>query len=608
MKPCENAPLADAMSTPQAIARTILDGFEKRWAQFRALSAAAKERFEKADWAGAHALGQLGIGTYDERVHESVESVLHLYPDARSDETLWPRVKQAYIALLYDHKRPECAETFYNSVACRVLDRTYYRNEYIFWRQAVATEFIDADDVTWRCWYPTSGTLLSTFGAIARSLGLSVPFEDLRRDLRRVLLAFREHLPGMRERQLNFQVQVLSSLLFRDKGAYVVGRILNGNQQTPFVACLRHSPSGRGLHVDALLLKGEHLAALFSLSRAYFILDMDVPSEFVAFLNQLMPGKSKAELYTSVGLQKQGKTLFYRDLHSSLKHSTDAFVLAPGVRGMVMMVFTLPSFPWVFKVIRDEFPPPKQVTREEVRAKYLLVKYHDRVGRLPDALEYSDVLFPAGRMHPEVMQELERSCARSVEREGDRLVVKHLYVERRMTPLDLWLQHADEAQQRHGVDELGLAIRDLAEANIFAGDLLVKNFGITGRGRVVFYDYDEISLLTDVTFRRLPSARDEAEESSAEPWFHVGARDVFPEEFLRFLFPPGRLRDLFVEMHGELLDPAWWIERQEEIRSGKQPDFVPYPGEVRLGRLPGRRPPAMDPGARRPNAGLLTSG
>jgi isocitrate dehydrogenase kinase/phosphatase len=575
------------MSTPQALARTILDGFEKRWAQFRALSASAQEAFERGDRARAHELSRLGIGTYDERVQESVEAVLRLYPEARTEETLWPQVKQALIVLLYDHKRPECAETFYNSVACRVLDRTYYRNEYIFWRQAVATEFIEADDVTWQCWYPDTRNLLTTFRAIARSLRLSLPFENLRRDLRKVMIALREHLPGQRERQLNFQVQVLSSLFFRDTGAYVVGRLLNGNQQTPFVACLRHASSGRGLYVDALLVKPEHLAGLFSLSRAYFIVDMDVPSEYVAFLNQLMPGKSKAELYTSVGLQKQGKTLFYRDLQGSLKHSTDAFVFAPGARGLVMMVFTLPSFPWVFKVIRDEFPPPKQITRDEVRAKYLLVKYHDRVGRLPDAMEYSDVLFPAERMHPTVLAELERSCARSVDREGDRLVLRHLYVERRMTPLDLWLDRADLAQQSHAIREFGRAIRDLADANIFPGDLLLKNFGITGRGRVVFYDYDEISLLTDVSFRRMPTARDEVEEAAAEPWFHVGARDVFPEEFLRFLFPPGRLRELFLEMHGDLLDPVWWVARQEEVRAGRQPDPIPYPEDVRLGRIVG---------------------
>jgi len=575
------------MSTPQAIARTILEGFEKRYSQFRAISAAAKELFEKADWVGGRDLSRLGIGLYDERVREAVASVLALYPDARTDESLWSQVKQAYIALLYDHKRPECAETFYNSVACRVLARTYYRNEYIFWRQAVATEFIEADDPTWTSWYPTPGNLLSTFGAMARSLGLSLPFENLRRDLRNVLSALRQRFPGKRwERHLNFQVQLLSSLFFRDRAAYVVGRIVNGTQETPIVVSLRHTATGRALRVDAVLLRDEHLAALFSLSRAYFLVDMEVPAAVVAFLHQLMPSKSSAELYTSVGLGKQGKTLFYRDLHAALKHSDDAFIVAPGARGLVMMVFTLPSFPWVFKVIRDEFPPPKQVTREEVRAKYLLVKYHDRVGRMPDALEYSDVVFPLERMSPAVLQELERTCAGSLERDGRRLVIRHLYVERRARPLDLWLQAANEPERRHGLREYGRAIRDLAAANIFPGDLLVKNFGMTGRGRVVFYDYDELSPLTDLRFRKLPGARDQAEESSAEPWFHVGAQDVFPEEFLHFLFPPGPLRELFVELHGDLLEPEWWIARQEEIRAGNVPDLLPYPDEVRFD--PGR--------------------
>lgn len=570
------------MSTPHAIARTILDGFEKHYAQFREISAGAKQRFEAADWAGSHEANRTRLGLYDQRVSEAVASVSRLHPDAQTDEGLWPQVKQAYIAMLYDHKRPECAETFYNSVACRVLARTYYRNEYIFWRQAVATDFIEADGPTFRAWYPATHGVARTFAAMLQSFRLALPFENLRRDLRRVLRTTREHFPGRKERHPNFQVQVLASLFFRDKGAYIVGRILNGTHEIPFVVPLRHTRQGGSLYVDAVLFKAEHLAALFSLARAYFMVDMDVPSAYVSFLQQLMPAKSKAELYMSVGLQKQGKTLFYRDLHASLKHSTDSFVLAPGARGLVMMVFTLPSIPWVFKVIRDEFPPPKQTTREEVRSKYLLVKYHDRVGRMPDALEYSDVLFPAQRMHPAVLEDLRRSCAKSLETDGDRLVIKHLYVERRMTPLDVWLKDADEAQQRHGVLEFGRAIRELAEANIFPGDLLLKNFGVTGWGRVVFYDYDEISQLTEVTFRRLPTARDDEEDTAAEPWFHVGPRDVFPEEFLRFLFPPGQLRELFLQMHGELLDPAWWIAQQEAIRAGVQPEFIPYPHELRF--------------------------
>jgi isocitrate dehydrogenase kinase/phosphatase len=331
-------------------------------------------------------------------------------------------------------------------------------------------------------------------------------------------------------------------------------------------------------------LKAENIGTLFSLGRSYFMVDMHVTSAWVGFLRQIMPTKPSAELYTSVGLQKQGKTLFYRDLMQSLKQSNDAFVTAPGARGLVMMVFTLPSFPYVFKVIRDEFGPPKQITRREVLQKYLMVKYHDRVGRMADMLEYSQVAFPIARMDPALLAELQSTCARSLERDGDHVVLSHLYIERRLTPLDVWLRNAGDSRLRAALLGLGAAIRELAEADIFPGDLLLKNFGITRWGRIVFYDYDEIQYLTDVNFRKLPEARDYDDEVSGEPWFSVGANDVFPEEFARFMFPEGRQRELFLELCGDLLDPAWWQARQAEVRAGVQPDFIPYPEDVRFRR------------------------
>jgi isocitrate dehydrogenase kinase/phosphatase len=564
------------------IARTILDGFDKHYRLFREVAAHAKERFEHADWAGVREAARIRIDMYDRRVTEAFEAVQTRFPSPIVEEVDWQEVKREYIALLYGHKQPECAETFYNSVACRVLDRTYYRNEYIFWRPAVSTEFIDAEQPTYRCFYPAAHGLRRTLRAIVESFELKLPFEDLGRDLRNVVRALRAHFGGKEERAPNFHVQVLSSLFYRNKGAYIVGRIINGHLEHPFAVPVRHAVEGKSLALDALLLKPEHIGTLFSLARAYFMVDMDVPSAWVSFLRQLMPTKSRAELYTAVGLQKQGKTLFYRDLQQSLKHSTDSFVIAPGARGLVMMVFTLPSFPYVFKVIRDEFGPPKQITREEVMAKYLLVKYHDRVGRMADTLEYSQVAFPIARMDPKLMEELERSCASSLERDGDRVVIKHMYIERRVTPLDLWLRGASEERARTTIMGLGAAIRELAEANIFPGDLLLKNFGITRWGRVVFYDYDEVQYLTDVCFRKLPPPRDYDEEIASEPWFPVRQNDIFPEELPQFLFPPGRQRELFLTLCGELTDPEWWQARQEEVRAGKQRDLYPYPDEIRF--------------------------
>ncbi|MCK6528780.1 bifunctional isocitrate dehydrogenase kinase/phosphatase [Myxococcota bacterium] len=569
------------MDTATAIARTILEGFDKHYRIFRETSAAAQGRFERGAWTEVIEAGQLRIDMYDRRVVEAVEAITSRFPDLGTSERHWPAIKRAYIELLYDHRQPECAETFFNSVATRLLHRTYYSNRYIFWRPAVAAEHIDAEQPTYRCYYPTETGLLPALRQILEDFGLGLPLADARSSLRHLLRAVRIWFPEPSAVQPNFQFQVLSSLFFRNKMAYLVGRMVNGPRQHPFVVALTRSPGGE-LRVDALIHERAHLVNLFGVAHAYFMVDMEVPSSWVSFLRGILPDKRTSELYTAVGLQKQGKTLFFRDLHAHLKHSTDRFVVAQGKRGMVMVVFTLPSFPYVFKVIRDRFAPPKAITREQVKEKYRLVKLHDRVGRLADTLEYSDVALPRDRFDPALLDELARLAPSSIEHDGDHLVIRHMYIEQRMTPLDIYLHTGDEAAVRHGIQEFGQALRDLAAANVFAGDLLPKNFGVTGEGRVVFYDFDEVCYLTECRFRRVPEPRTHEDEMSAEPWYSVGPNDVFPEEFASFLLPAGRARDLFREVHGDLMDPGYWARVQAEIRSGTVGDVFPYPAELRF--------------------------
>ncbi len=571
------------------IAQTILDGFDKHYRLFRETSAAAKDRFERADWTAARAAANDRIEMYDRRVAEAVATIRERFPVAESDESLWQGIKLSYIARLLNHRQPECAETFYNSVACRVLSRRYYRNEFIFLRSAISTEHLDGEEPTYRCYYPASHGLRRTVHEIVTSFGLKNPFQNLRRDLRRLVHAVREVFPGKWELHPNFQFQLLSSLFYRNKAAYIVGRAQNGNAEYPFVIPIRQNENG-ALYLDTLLLKAENIGRLFSLARTYFMVDMEVPSAYVTFLQALLPNKPKAELYTLIGLQKQGKTLFFRDLKEHLKHSTDRFVVAPGTKGMVMVVFTLPSFPYVFKVIRDWFAPPKDTTREKVKQKYLLVKHHDRVGRMADTLEYSHVAFPVARFDPELLEELKRLAPSSVVTDGDQIVIEHMYIERRMVPLDLYLQGADDARRRHGIREYGDAVRELAGADIFPGDLLLKNFGVTRYGRVVFYDYDEICRLSECNFRRLSRPSSYDDETAGEPWFSVGPNDVFPEELPTFLFADAKSRDLFLELHGDLADPGFWIAKEEETRKGFQEDLFPYPQEIRfLHRFAGGR-------------------
>ncbi len=558
-------------------ARAILAGFDTHYRLFRSASRDARRCFEQAKWAELRGLARSRIDMYDQRVCEAVETITREHPTSLTERP-WPAIKLAYASLLTNHRQPELAETFYNSVACRLLDRTYYHNDYIFWRPQVSTELIDAVEPTYRWYDPATKGLRATLRQVVADLGLTSPWEDLERDLAAALRAFRRALPRPIDVTESLQIQVLSSLFFRNKGAYLVGRILlsGAEQQLPFAVPILKNTKGE-LYVDAVLMRREELGTLFSLARAYFLVDMEVPSAFVAFLKTIFPNKPPAELYIALGLQKQGKTLFYRMLFEHLKYSGDRFVVAPGARGMVMLVFTLPSFPYVFKLIRDRFDPPKNTDRRRVMRQYHMVKYMDRVGRLADTLEYSDVALPIDRFDQALLAELESSAGSLLERDGDRLVIKHLYIERRMTPLDVYLQRADSTQARKALFEYGQAIRELAGANVFPGDLLTKNFGVTRFGRVVFYDYDEIAPLEECTFRHLPTPRHDDEETSGEPWFFVGPHDIFPEEFPQFIFASPDHRNIALAEHGDLFTPEFWKQKQEQLKTGIEDEVFPYP-------------------------------
>ncbi len=561
-----------------AIAQALIDGFDRHYHLFRATSAAARQRFEAGDWHGQQRAQADRIAFYDQRVDEAVARLRSEFSIAQLSRDTWQQAKLHYIGLLTDHHQPELAETFFNSVTTKLLHRSYFRNDFIFVRPAVSTEYIENDEPasqpTYRAYYPRHDTLQATWERIVSNFQLEREFEDLPRDCGHVVQAMLSELGGLRPRA-NFQIQVLSSLFYRNKGAYLVGRIINGFTETPLALPLLHGPSGR-LVVDAALFGEDALLMIFSYARAYFMVDMQVPSAYVHFLRGLMPRKPRHELYNALGLQKHGKNLFYRDFLAHLRHSSDAFRIAPGIKGMVMLVFDLPSFPYVFKVIKDFYPPQKDTTREQIQRKYLLVKQHDRVGRMADTLEYSNVAFPRHRFEEELIAELKRFCGSLLEEDGDMLVIRHLYIERRMIPLNIYLQDATPEQMEHAVVEYGNAIKDLVAANIFPGDMLWKNFGVTRHGKVVFYDYDEIEYLTDCNFRRVPEPRNEEEEMSGEVWYAVGPKDVFPETFGPFLLGNPQVRELFMAHHADLLDAAFWQGHKQRIAAGHVHDVFPY--------------------------------
>lgn len=557
------------------IARTILDGFDNYREHFRQITDGARERFEKALWQQIQSAAAARINLYEEKVAEVTTCLRERFAeDVLLDVSLWPLVKSAYINLIDPRLDDELSETWYNSIFCSLFSHDQISDGCMFIHTTRPSLRAHERAAQTRIYRP-EGHLSGLLARVFEDYCFNVPFADLPGDLVRLEAQLRDSLPDWVCKDPALQVELFSPVLYRNKGAYLVGRIFTRDEQWPLVIPLLHR-EGHGIEIDALITDEADVSIIFSFTRSYFMVDVPVPAEFVGFLKRILPGKHVAELYTSIGFYKHGKSEFYRALINHLAGTDDRFIMAPGVRGMVMSVFTLPGFNTVFKIIKDRFSPSKNVDRATVIEKYRLVKSVDRVGRMADTQEFSDFRFPLSKFEPECLAELLEVAPSTVSLEGDTVLVRHCWTERRMTPLNLYLENANDDQVREALDDYGLAIKQLAAANIFPGDMLLKNFGVTRHGRVVFYDYDEITFLTEANFRHIPSPRFPEDEMSSEPWYSIGPHDVFPEEFPPFLFADMGQRRLFSQLHGELYDADYWKGLQEAIRAGKVIDVFPY--------------------------------
>jgi len=564
-----------SQSTPAlAIARMILEGFDDYREHFRQITDGARERFEKAQWQLGQAASAARINLYEEKVSEVTERLRAAFDEATLlDIDVWPLVKSAYIGLIDLRFDDELSETWYNSIFCGLFSHDLISDGCMF-IHTTRPSLRRARAAQTRIYTP-AGKITDMLAQIFADYRFSEPYADLPADLRRLEAQLRENLPDWVCKDPELKVELFSSVLYRNKGAYLVGRIYTHEEQWPLVIPLLHR-EGRGIQIDALITDEADVSIIFSFTRSYFMVDVPVPAEFIGFLKRILPGKHIAELYTSIGFYKHGKSEFYRALINHLATTDDQFIMAPGVRGMVMSVFTLPGFNTVFKIIKDRFSPSKNVNRATVIEKYRLVKSVDRVGRMADTQEFADFRFPLSKFEPECLAELLDVAAGTVEVEGDTVLIRHCWTERRMTPLNLYLDNANDAQVREALEDYGLAIKQLAAANIFPGDMLLKNFGVTRHGRVVFYDYDEICFLTEANFRHIPAPRTPEDEMASEPWYSIGPLDVFPEEFPPFLFADAGQRKLFNELYGELYNADYWKSLQDAIRAGKVIDVFPY--------------------------------
>ena len=548
---------------------------------FEEITRRGRARFEQRDWAGAQADATERLALYKAHVDAAVADVQDILQDAVMERTVWAAMKQDHASRVRHRPDAELAETFFNSVTRRVFS-TVGVDPAIEYLEPDAPAAVVDDNPSIFENYSIDRVDAELIRRILLSFPWTVPYAQLRRDSGLVAELIEGRVRRAAPNADGIELDMLRSVFYRNKGAYLVGRVRAGSEVFPVVLPLLHAE--RGIVVDAVLMTSDEASIVFGFSWTYFRVEAPRPRALVDFLSTIMPLKQVNELYTAIGHNKHGKTELYRGLMRHLSDPAARFAFVQGDEGMVMAVFTLPSFNVVFKIIKDRFGAPKNTTRRAVMAKYQFVFVRDRVGRLADAQEFEHLEFPRHCFPAELLTYLLAVAASTVRLEGERVVVRHLYTERRVTPLNLFLRDADEEAARAAVLDYGNAIKDLAAADIFTGDMLAKNFGVSRHGRVICYDYDELCLLSECRFRQIPQATSLEDEFAAEPWFHVGEQDVFPEEFSAFLLPPGPLRQTFLQAHADLLSTGFWQRVQQRLSRGEVVDVFPYPRDARLQR------------------------
>ncbi len=533
-------------------AAVIAEHFRLYNEEFGRITRRAALNFLAADWHTAQLDAVARIELYELRVARAVAVIADELREQRTDVALWVDIKRAYEIIVARRPDSDFYRTFFNSVTRDLFGTVGVNPEVEF----CATSVGRASGAVPIRVYRVGASLPTAVREILSDLPFGAAIEDTDGAVHRISAEIGRYFESGRHRGHPECIELIEPLFYRDTHAFVVGRLIGDGSITPLVLAFTNSP--KGVQVDAVMLSRADVGSVFGYARSYFHVDLPVVSAAITLLRSFMPRKSIDELYTVLGRAKQGKTERYFTLQRHLDKSIDSFVHAPGERGLVMIVFTLPSHDLVFKVIRDRFGAPKTSTREDVIERYQFVFRHDRAGRLVDAQEFKRLRLPRARFMPALADELLNEASESCRIEGDDLIVEHCYIERRLRPLNLYLREAEPAAAESAIIDYGNALRDLAASNVFPGDLLLKNFGVTSHGRVIFYDYDEIGLVTDCVFRDLPQATCEEEETSGEPWFHYGPSDVFPQTWLPFLSIPPALSGVFTGHHADLLTAAWW--------------------------------------------------
>ncbi|RIW12733.1 bifunctional isocitrate dehydrogenase kinase/phosphatase [Algoriphagus lacus] len=561
------------------LAKKIFEGYLTYTESFKAYTRLAPLYFAQRNWQATQLNHRQRLRLYKDLLFQLTKVFQEMLGSDSDNRQIWSLIRKDYQEMIANRPDVELAETFFNSVFRKTFPNNPLDEELMYVMEGYnSCEILENSELLRT--YPASMGLEKIIRQILEDFDFGAPFMDKEQDVQFLIEGVKKVILTRYQVEAGAKTQLLRSVFYRNKAAYLIGRTYVGKKWMPFIIPVLNGP--RGVFVDTLIFDPNLMSHLFSFTRSYFMVEAEVPSQIVGFLSSVIPHKKIHELYNAIGFNKHGKTLFYRDFLYHLEASKDQFVIAPGIKGMVMTVFTLPSLNIVFKLIKDHFEPPKNMTRQEVREKYKLVSLHDRVGRMADTHEFEFFKIPLDRISPELMKELRNTTNSLLQIKDNQLVIKHLYTERKMIPLNIFLESCSLEEGKRAVEDYGRAILQLAQANIFPGDMMTKNFGLTRQKRVIFYDYDEIEFLGDVNFRTKPKPETYEQIYASEPWYDIAKNDVFPEDFRRWMIGRADLKPHFLEYHKELFEPEYWRSLQERIRNGELIHAFPYPEEIRF--------------------------
>ncbi len=552
----------------------IYDGFIRYNQAFHRITRRARTRFERRDWQGHQQDIVDRVDLYEKSVRRIVLSLRRTMNDRVKEHDIWSRIQLYFGDRLEKVPDSDFIKTFFNSITRRIFGTlgTDPRLEFVSFGPSSNTNLISSLSIRR---YPYWGSIEKIFQTILNDFSFRVDYDNLGANAKRVEMDIDDFISRKFDHNVEYlRFEFIDSIFYQSARAYLVGRIILTEGTVPLIIAFKNEE--HGITIDAVLMSKREVSIVFGYTRSYYFADPNSVIGTVNFLHLLLPDKPIDELYTVLGRLRQGKTERHRIFSEHLKNTSDKFVHAEGDKGLVMIVFTLPSYDLVFKIIRDKFGYPKNVTRKEVISKYKLVSKHDRAGRLIDTQEFLNLKFPIDRFSDELLEELFSEALNSVIEEDGNLLIRHVYIERRVRPLNIYINEVSREDAKLAILDYGQTLKDLANTNIFPGDLLLKNFGVTHLNRVVFYDYDEVALVTECNFRDIPDADDTMDEMRPEAWYYVGEHDMFPEEFVKFLSMDDELRSLFILFYGELLTANYWRDVKQQYSSGNISLVVPY--------------------------------